>query len=59
LREAARTERLSKLDPYLNIIQATPTPYPTLSAARLFDMVTPAVAVARRLRIRIARAFEA
>jgi transposase len=37
--EAARTERPSKLDPYLDFIQTTLTQYPTLTAARLFDMV--------------------
>lgn len=37
--EAARTERPSKLDPYLDFIQATLQQYPTLTAARLFDMV--------------------
>jgi transposase len=37
--EAARTERPSKLDPYLDFIQTTLTQYPTLTAARLYDMV--------------------
>jgi len=37
--EAARTERPSKLDPYLDLIQTTLQQYPTLTAARLFDMV--------------------
>ncbi len=37
--EAARTERPSKLDPYVDFILATLQQYPTLTAARLFDMV--------------------
>lgn len=37
--EAARTERPSKLDPFLDFIQTTLAQYPTLTAARLFDMV--------------------
>jgi transposase len=37
--EAARTERPSRLDPYLDFIQTTLRQYPTLTAARLYDMV--------------------
>ena len=37
--EAARSQRPSRLDPYLDFIQATLAQYPTLTAARLFDMV--------------------
>lgn len=37
--EAARTERPSRLDPYLDFILATLQQYPKLTAARLFDMV--------------------
>lgn len=37
--EAARSERPSRLDPYLDFIQATLAQYPRLTAARLFDMV--------------------
>lgn len=37
--EAARSTRPSKLDPYLTFVQDTLRQYPTLTAARLFDMV--------------------
>lgn len=37
--EAARSERPSRIDPYRDFIQATLAQYPTLTAARLFDMV--------------------
>ena len=58
-RERQRPRRPSKLDPYMEFITETLQRFPTLTAARLFDMVaTPALptsATASRSSVRVAR----